>query len=174
MNSIEFMESYFALAKIGAVVVPLNWRLVPDELEFILKDSGATRLIFDEDFIDTVVELHGRGDKTDVTHWLQVENQAEVCFFAEGYQSFQSSASSEEPEIAAEDSDMLYIMYTSGTTGLPKGVVHTHDSSIWALVTFMATGDLQMVDRYLACLPMFHVGALMPWRLMFIEAPVRS
>ena len=165
MNSIEFMESYFALAKIGAVVVPLNWRLVPDELEFILKDSGATRLIFDEDFIDTVVELHGRGDKTDVTHWLQVENQAEVCFFAEGYQSFQSSASSEEPEIAAEDSDMLYIMYTSGTTGLPKGVVHTHDSSIWALVTFMATGDLQMVDRYLACLPMFHVGALMPLAL---------
>ena len=84
MNSIEFMESYFALAKIGAVVVPLNWRLVPDELEFILKDSGATRLIFDEDFIDTVVELHGRGDKTDVTHWLQVENQAEISFFPEG------------------------------------------------------------------------------------------
>ena len=139
MNSIEFMESYFALAKIGAVVVPLNWRLVPDELEFILKDSGATRLIFDEDFIETVVELHGRGDKTDVTHWLQVENQAEVCFFAEGYQSFQSSASSQEPEIAAEDSDMLYIMYTSGTTGLPKGVVHTHDSSIWALVCLLYT-----------------------------------
>ena len=49
MNSIEFMESYFALAKIGAVVVPLNWRLVPDELEFILEDSGATRLIFDDE-----------------------------------------------------------------------------------------------------------------------------
>ena len=89
MNSIEFMESYFALAKIGAVVVPLNWRLVPDELEFILKDNGATRLIFDEDFIDTVAELQGRGDKTNVSHWLQVENQKEICFFAEGYQSFQ-------------------------------------------------------------------------------------
>ncbi|GIS52122.1 MAG: hypothetical protein Ct9H90mP27_6130 [Gammaproteobacteria bacterium] len=50
MNSIEFMESYFALAKIGAVVFPLNWRLVPDELEFILKDSGAKRVFFDEDF----------------------------------------------------------------------------------------------------------------------------
>ena len=68
MNSIEFMESYFALAKIGAVVVPLNWRLVPDELEFILKDSGATRLIFDEDFIDTVAELQGRGDTVSYTH----------------------------------------------------------------------------------------------------------
>ena len=165
MNSIEFMESYFALAKIGAVVVPLNWRLVPDELEFILKDSGATRLIFDEDFVETVVELHGRGDKTDIRHWLQVENQAEVCFFAESYQEFQSKASTEEPSIEAEDSDMLYIMYTSGTTGLPKGVVHTHDSSNWALITFLSTGDLQMVDRYLACLPMFHVGALMPLAL---------
>ncbi len=46
MNSAEFMEAYFALAKVGAVVVPLNWRLVPDELEFILKDSGTTRLIY--------------------------------------------------------------------------------------------------------------------------------
>ena len=52
MNSAEFMEAYFALAKIGAVVVPLNWRLVADELEFILKDSGPARLIFDNDFVD--------------------------------------------------------------------------------------------------------------------------
>ena len=58
MNSSEFMGSYYALAKIGAVVVPLNWRLVADELEFILKDSGTTRLIFDNEFVDTVAELH--------------------------------------------------------------------------------------------------------------------
>ena len=56
MNSIEFMESYFTLAKIGAVVVPLNWRLVLTNLSSS-KDSGATRLIFDEDFIDTVVDF---------------------------------------------------------------------------------------------------------------------
>ena len=48
MNSAEFIETYFAIAKIGGVVVPLNWRLVPDELEFILKDSGAKTLIFGE------------------------------------------------------------------------------------------------------------------------------
>ena len=66
MNSAEFMEAYFGLAKIGAVVVPLNWRLVADELEFILKDSGTTRLIFGEEFIDTVADLHGRGEKTDI------------------------------------------------------------------------------------------------------------
>ncbi|MEQ8691486.1 MAG: AMP-binding protein, partial [Pseudomonadales bacterium] len=66
MNSREFMEGYYALAKIGAVVVPLNWRLVPDELEFILKDSGTERLIYGEEFVDAVADLHSRGDKTDI------------------------------------------------------------------------------------------------------------
>ena len=75
MNSAEFMEGYFALAKIGAVVVPLNWRLVPDELEFILKDSGTARLIFGEEFLEQGSELNARGDKTDIRQWLQVQDQ---------------------------------------------------------------------------------------------------
>ncbi|GIS19789.1 MAG: hypothetical protein CM15mP120_17050 [Pseudomonadota bacterium] len=85
MNSSEFMESYYALAKIGAVVVPLNWRLVADELEFILKDSGTKRLIFDNEFVETVADLHSRGDKTDIKHWLQVAQPDEIAHFAEDY-----------------------------------------------------------------------------------------
>ena len=91
MNSAEFMEAYFGLAKLGAVVVPLNWRLVADELEFIVKDSGATRLIFGEEFIDTVADLHGRGEKTDIGQWLQVEGGAVIAGFAESYQGFRDS-----------------------------------------------------------------------------------
>ena len=162
MNSREFMESYYALAKVGAVVVPLNWRLVADELEFILKDSGTKRLIFGEEFIDTVAQLHARGDKTDVVQWLQVVDQQEVAHFSESYQSFRDVAAEEEPEVTACDEDMLYIMYTSGTTGLPKGVVHTHNSAIWGLMSIGATAEYEANDRYLACLPMFHVGALTP------------
>ncbi|MEM7099881.1 MAG: long-chain-fatty-acid--CoA ligase [Pseudomonadota bacterium] len=162
MNSREFMESYFALAKIGAVVVPLNWRLVADELEFILKDSGTRRLIFGEEFLETVAQLHGRGDKTDITQWLQVQGEQEVGYFAESYQSFRDAQPSSEPVVGASDEDMLYIMYTSGTTGLPKGVVHTHNTAIWGLMTIGATSEYQLDDRYLACLPMFHVGALTP------------
>ena len=60
MNSAEFVEAYFAIAKIGGIVVPINWRLVSDELEFILKDSGSTTLIFGEEFIDMISDLHGR------------------------------------------------------------------------------------------------------------------
>ena len=165
MNSAEFMESYFALAKIGAVVVPLNWRLVADELEFILHDSGTKRLIFDTDFAETVAELHGRGERTDVSHWLQVHvdgDAGETAYFAESYQEFVAAASEAEPACRGVDDDMLYIMYTSGTTGLPKGVVHTHTSSIWAIVTIAANTYYAEGDRYLAALPMFHVGALTP------------
>ena len=162
MNSAEFMEAYFGLGKIGAVVVPLNWRLVADELEFILKDSGATRLIFSEEFIDTVAELNDRGERTDVRQWLQVEGGKDIAGFAQSYQQFRDSASGAEPEIGGADDDMLYIMYTSGTTGLPKGVVHTHNTSIWAILSIAANCHYRENERFLGALPMFHVGALTP------------
>ena len=132
MNSSEFMESYYALAKIGAVVVPLNWRLVADELEFILKDGGTTRLIFDNEFVDTVADLNNRGDKTDIRQWLQVTD-GDVAHFADSYRGFRDAGDTAEPAVGASDHDMLYIMYTSGTTGVTKGVVHTHHTSIWGI-----------------------------------------
>ncbi|MFT4730524.1 MAG: O-succinylbenzoate-CoA ligase [Granulosicoccus sp.] len=163
MNSAEFMESYFAVAKIGAVVVPLNWRLVADELEFILKDSGTTTLIFGEEFIDLVAEVNSREGKTDIKNWLQVSSHTEdTTHFSQDYATFRDAASDVEPAMGASDDDMLYIMYTSGTTGLPKGVVHTHNTTFWALLTFAGSTDLRDGDRYLAALPMFHVGALTP------------
>ncbi|MEM7541585.1 MAG: o-succinylbenzoate--CoA ligase [Pseudomonadota bacterium] len=162
MNSAEFMEAYFAMAKIGAVAVPLNWRLVPDELEFILKDSSTERLVFGEEFMSAVRELHARGVKTDIHHWLQVVTNEPLAEFAESYQSFRDAAPSDEPEVGASDDDMLYIMYTSGTTGLPKGVVHTHNTSIWGTLTIAATTYFREQDVFLGALPMFHVGALTP------------
>ena len=162
MNSAEFLEAYFAVAKIGGIVVPLNWRLVSDELEFILKDSGAKTLIFGEEFIDVVADLNSRGEKTDVENWIQVAADNGENEFAQDYENFRDKGNDVEPEIGAEDDDLLYIMYTSGTTGLPKGVVHSHHTSIWALITFVASTDLRDEDRYLAALPLFHVGSLIP------------
>lgn len=161
MNSAEFFESYFAVAKIGGVVVPLNWRLVADELEFILKDSGSTVVLFGDEFVKLAGDLHGRGDKTDVVHWLHSQAGSDSGF-ALDYEAHRDAASADEPEVTAVDDDLLYIMYTSGTTGLPKGVVHTHGTTLWALITILATADMHDGDRYLAALPMFHVGSLTP------------
>jgi O-succinylbenzoate-CoA ligase len=161
-NGAEFIESYFAIAKIGGVVVPLNWRLVADELEFIIKDSGAETLIFGDDFIELATELYSRGDKTDISRWYQVSATGEGdSSFSKDYNQMRD-ADRCPTEILGGDEDMLYIMYTSGTTGLPKGVVHTHNTTMWALLTIGVSVDSRDADIYLAALPLFHVGALTP------------
>jgi O-succinylbenzoate-CoA ligase len=163
MNGVEFMASFFAIAKIGAVIVPLNWRLVADELAFILADSGATVLIFDEEFRTLVADLHQRGPHaTAVAHWIQVGASDGRDAFAEAYDAVEAGASDAAPAIGAEGGDDAYIMYTSGTTGLPKGVVHTHDSVLWTCFTVALTADTRYRDRYVIVLPLFHVGALTP------------
>ncbi len=160
MNSAEFMESFFAIAKIGAVCVPLNWRLTPPELEFILKDSGSLVVIHSEEFLEQVQALQSLdAGKTDVKTWICIGNATPPSL---SYERLQEAASPEEPDHAAFGDENLYIMYTSGTTGLPKGVVHTHNTAFWAVATMAATIDFYQTDSYLCCLPLFHVGALSP------------
>ena len=173
MNGLEFTESFFAVAKIGAIVVPLNWRLVADELEFILKDSGVTLLLFDGAFLSLVTDLHGRGARIDVRTWVRVDRRETPLDalghdplghtdIGQSYALLQQQEAADEPALRARDDDLLYIMYTSGTTGMPKGAVHTHNTCLWALLTMNVVTDLRTGDRYLHLLPMFHVGALTP------------
>ena len=124
MNSSEFMESYYALAKIGAVVVPLNWRLVADELEFILKDSGTTRLIFDNEFVDTVAELHSRGDKTDIKQWLHVTHEDEA-HFAENYRAFRNVGDISEPKQSRRSRHALHYVHLRNDWFAQGGRAHT-------------------------------------------------
>ncbi len=168
MNGPEFVETFFGSAKIGAVIVALNWRLVADELSFILTDSGAQVLIFDSAFGDVVSELQSRGsDGTQVTQWIHVGDVEDRPDFAIGYEDLMTRASIDEPEVTASGSDLMFIMYTSGTTGLPKGVMHSHDTAIWSVLTANATADVRYDDRYLISLPLFHVGALNPLMSIF-------
>jgi O-succinylbenzoate-CoA ligase len=160
MNGAEFIESFFAVAKIGAVNVPLNWRLLADELEFILKDSGATVLLYAENFAPVVAELQRRGEKTDLRTWVQVGGTAAP--FAQDYQAWMGAMPADEPGFAGADDDLLFIMYTSGTTGLPKGVMHSHRTVMWSAFNVTASADFHYKDRFLTALPLFHVGALMP------------
>ncbi len=160
MNGTEFVESFFGAGKIGAVNVPLNWRLVPDELEFILSDAGTSVLIFDENVADVAAELRSRGDATAITTWIQVGGTPADGVIS--YDEWVGSASDDEPTAAGSGDDLLFIMYTSGTTGLPKGVMHSHDTVLWSLLTSTATSDFRKGDIFLNSLPMFHVGALNP------------
>ena len=127
MNGPEFIETFFGAAKVGGVIVALNWRLVADELSFILTDSAAGTLVFGTAFNEVVSELHSRGtDGTQITRWIHVEDAADRPEFAEGYEDMMSASSAAPIASTAGGDDLLFVMYTSGTTGLPKGAMHSH------------------------------------------------
>ena len=163
-NGIEFVESYYAIAKIGAIMVPVNWRLVANEIAYILGDSGAATLIYDADFDETVSQLQDN-DNVSVGNLIRVnalDSSTDIPEYAMDYDSITAAAPDAEPPVGAYDDDLLFIMYTSGTTGHPKGVMHSHLCVLWAELTSMTTSDMRGEDRFLLPMPMFHVGCLLP------------
>ncbi len=154
-NSVEFCCLFYGAAKIGAVAVPLNTRLAAPELEFILSDSGSRALIYGEEFAQTADAVKaGTEHPCTVEAWIPTTGSKDAL--AERLETADAA------ETAGEygGSDNLFIMYTSGTTGLPKGVVHTHDSVHTAATAWAMTVDGHYKDRILLPLPMFHVAAL--------------
>ncbi|MBF7729255.1 acyl-CoA synthetase [Pseudomonas sp. N040] len=150
-NSLEFCCLFYAAAKIGAVAVPLNTRLTAAELEFILSDSGSAVLVYGDVFAETVAAIRaGSSHPCTVREWVA----------ATSLQARLEAADASEPTVVAGGSDNVFIMYTSGTTGNPKGVVHTHDSVNAAASAWSMTVDVRYEDRILLPLPMFHVAAL--------------
>jgi O-succinylbenzoate-CoA ligase len=163
LNGVEFVETYFALAKLGAVLVPLNYRLTAEELEFILRDAEADTLLYDGDYDDTVAALRDRG--LGLGGWIRVGGPKGAGTW--GYAELLEAGGEGEPAPGAAGDDPLFIMYTSGTTGRPKGAVHTHASFLWSSLVVNLTCDIRDGDRELVVLPLFHIGALLPltWEL---------
>jgi len=158
-NGHEFLEAFFAIARTGLVAVPINCRLTPSEISYILKDSGAKAIIFDSEFASSIEEINALGKQgSDIENWLEIRGNK--VDFARDYEQLISSQGVEEFPVTAGGEDNLFIMYTSGTTGLPKGAVHTHNSVFWSVLNYSVTAGMHFNDNHLVFLPLFHIAAL--------------
>jgi len=154
-NSQYLPTVLFAAAKIGVITIPLNWRLKAPELIYIFKDSGATAVVFDEEFMATVDEV-----KKAVNLNLTVQVGESVT--ENEFEALIADKQDTEPQLETGDDDPAVLMYTSGTTGRPKGAILTHSNLFWASVNHTRTIDWRFKDRFLSVAPLFHIGGLAP------------
>jgi fatty-acyl-CoA synthase len=156
-NCIEFVEVIMAAAKLGLILVPLNWRLTPAELAFNLNDSGAETLFFDADLVELANGVKGT---TPLKRFI-VFGKKQISQ-AQAYESLLSEQSESEPEtkpVPHLDTPHI-IMYTAGTTGKPKGAILSQGASFWNVLNLNAALDFTSGDRDLLVLPMFHIGGI--------------
>jgi acyl-CoA synthetase (AMP-forming)/AMP-acid ligase II len=153
-NSIEYVLLYFAASKAGVVPVPLNYRLAPAEWAYILNDAGAKLLIAESGFIDALSSV--RGELQTVRSFVVADGGATPGW--DDYRQWVAAQPTTSPErIIPEDHD-VYQMYTSGTTGHPKGAVLTHRSVIANLVQLGLTFKVHAGERLLLTAPLFHAA----------------
>ena len=144
-NRGEFVELLYAVARVGALLVPLNWRLAAPELAYQLADAGA-RVLFTE---PAQAEAAGR---------LAVEQRV---VFGGDYAARRDGARAEPPpEAEAGFSDPYLILYTAGTTGRAKGAVLTHANLFWNVANMAIAVGLSEADTTVTILPMFHSGGI--------------
>jgi fatty-acyl-CoA synthase len=156
-NCLEFVEVIMAAAKLGLILVPLNWRLTPAELAFNLNDSGAETLFFDADLGESVKGVMG---PTPLKQFIAFGEKQ--ILEARAYESLLSKHSDAEPETDPPPNlDAPHIiMYTAGTTGKPKGAILSQGASFWNVLNLNVALDFTSQDRNLLVLPMFHIGGI--------------
>jgi long-chain acyl-CoA synthetase len=157
-NTIEFCISVFAASFLGGIVVPLNTRLRPSELQFMLKNSGTNVLIVEDVLHETAEEslqLANINVKVFVTGVLPQKKKNFWLPFDCLLEENQPAQSTD-----VKKTDPLFIMYTSGTTGLPKGALGTHLGITQNVVNFSLNLETDERDRTLINIPLFHVSGL--------------
>lgn len=157
-NRLEVVESYLAACRLGAIAVPVNFRLVPEELAYILNDSGAKVLLVDHTLAGSAAETVPRCDSAPM---IIVSGEAGIALDAEPYEQVLAGAEATPLDIDVPESDPAFLMYTSGTTGRPKGAVLSHLNLLMNSVNCMITQGISGDDEvWLSGLPLFHIGGL--------------
>jgi acyl-CoA synthetase (AMP-forming)/AMP-acid ligase II len=154
-NCPEFLETLFAANYLGAIAMPINWRLAPPEVRYILEHSEARALVCDESLVDLA---------NDATKGMEATLlRACVTQPAPGGWTALADLRAEprrESHAAVAADDVHRLMYTSGTTGHPKGVMLTHANLAWKNLAHVIEFGFTSADLGLACGPLYHVGAL--------------
>ena len=154
-NCPEFLETVFAANHLGAIAMPINWRLAPPEVRYILEHSRARALVCGESLLDVADEAT-TGIESSLVR-VSISSSGPDGWLALGELRASPSGPAHVP--AAAD-DLHRLMYTSGTTGRPKGVMITHANLAWKNLAHIVEFGFTKDDLGLACGPLYHVGAL--------------
>ncbi|HEX7264146.1 MAG TPA: long-chain-fatty-acid--CoA ligase [Candidatus Dormibacteraeota bacterium] len=165
-NTHEQLESFYAVPQIGAVLVPINYRLTPDDFVYITAHSGAKVLCVHPDHMEAVDSI--RGKLEGVEHFVALGSAGG----RKGWIEYEAAIATGSPKFkrpAIPESDLLSLNYTSGTTAKPKGVMITHRNAWANVVGTLVHLHLGVDDRYLWTLPMFHANG---WTFVWVVTAV--
>ena len=165
-NTHAQLESFYAVPQIGAVLVPINYRLSPEEFTYIITHSGASVVCVHEDFLECLEAI--RPQLPGVRHVIALEGRRDAVL---EYEALLSDAPPDFAKHEIGERDLLTINYTSGTTSRPKGVMITHRNAYMNTVGTLLHLPMQLTDRYLWTLPMFHAnGWTFVWTVTAVGA----
>ena len=159
-NVHQQLESFYAVPQIGAVLVPINFRLSLDDFAYIIEHSGATVVCAWEDYLEGIDGIRDRLPM--VEHFVALSGERE------GWLDYETALRAQSPDVARPDiaeGDLLTINYTSGTTARPKGVMITHRNAYLNAIGTLIHLRIGIGDRYLWTLPMFHANG---WTFVWI------
>jgi fatty-acyl-CoA synthase len=157
-NSLQWIVILFALAKCGACVVPVNFRYRKDELAYVLNNSEAKVLFFGPEFASLIEEAKPGLDM--VPRLVPISGDPIDPSPGPSYTSLMEGQPTGEPQIRTDPVWPLSLTYTSGTTGVPRGVLASHSAFLNIYIGQMVEGDVKTNEVALVCLPFFHVSAI--------------
>jgi fatty-acyl-CoA synthase len=163
-NTHAQLESFYAIPQIGAVLVPINYRLTGADFLYLIQHSGSRVVCAHSDHLDTVDSI--RGELPGVEHFVALEGARP------GWLDYERLIAANSPEFRRpeiRETDLLTINYTSGTTSHPKGVMITHRNAYVNAVGTLVHFHMTSADRYLWTLPMFHANG---WTFVWIVTAV--